>query len=89
MPLPAGLEYGQKLPTPLWTPSTKAEIGDKDENIKKEQAYDIVGERVGRRVEKLSLEIYSIAAKRVWVKKILERGWMAFYVERLAIGEIL
>ena len=64
IPLPAGLENGQKLPTPLWTPSTKAEIGDKDENITKEQAYEIVGERVGRRIEKLSLEIYSIAAKR-------------------------
>lgn len=64
MPLPAGLEYGQKLPTPLWTPSTKAEIGDKDENITKEQAYEIVGERAGSTIEKLSLEIYSIASKR-------------------------
>ena len=62
--LPTGLKYGQKLPTPLWTPSTKAEIGDKDENITKEQAYEIVGEEVGRRIEKLSLDIYSIAAKR-------------------------
>ena len=64
IPLPAGLEHGQKLPTPLWTPSTKAEIGDEDENITKEQAYEIVGERVGKRIEKLSLDIYSIAAKR-------------------------
>ena len=64
IPLPAGLEYGQKLPTPLWTPSTKAEIGDKDENITKEQAYEMVGKRVGKRIEELSLKIYSIAAKR-------------------------
>ena len=64
MPLPAGLEYGQKLPNPLWTPSTKAEIGDKDENITREQAYEIVGESVGKIIEKLSLDIYSIAAKR-------------------------
>ena len=64
MPLPAGLEYGQKLPSPLWTPSTEAEMGDKDENITKEQAYRMVGERVGRRIEKFSLEIYSIAAER-------------------------
>lgn len=64
IPLPSGLEYGQKLPTPLWTPSTKAEIGDKDENITKEQAYELVGEKFGKRIEKLSLEIYNIAAKR-------------------------
>ena len=65
IPLPAGLEYGQKLPTPLWTPSTKAEIRGKDENIAKEQAYELVGEKAGKRIEKLSLEIYSIAAKRI------------------------
>ena len=64
MPLPAGFQYGQKLPTPLWTPSTKAEIGDKDENITKEQAYGDLGERIGRRIEKPSLEIYSLAVKR-------------------------
>lgn len=64
IPLPAGLGYRQKLPTPLWTPSTKAEIGDKDEDITQAQAYEIVSERVGRKIEELSLEIYSIAAKR-------------------------
>ena len=61
--LPAGLEYGQKLPSPMWTPSTKAELGDKDENITKEQAYELIGEEVGRKIERLSLEIYRIAAK--------------------------
>ena len=64
IPLPARLEHGQKLPTPIWTPSTKAEFGDKDENITKEQAYELVGEKVGGKIEKLSLEIYRIAAKR-------------------------
>lgn len=64
IPLPAGLQYGQKLPTPLWTSSTKAETGGKDENITKEQAYELVGEKVGKRIEQLSLGIYSIAAKR-------------------------
>ncbi|KAG8528727.1 uncharacterized protein KY384_006414 [Bacidia gigantensis] len=65
MPLPAGLVYEQKLPTPLWNPSTKAAIRDEDENSTKEQAYEILGERVGRKIEKLSLEIYSIAAKQI------------------------
>ena len=64
IPLPAGLRYGPKLPTLLWTPSTKAEIGDNDENITKEQAYGIVGERIGSKIERLSLGIYRIAAKR-------------------------
>ena len=64
IPLPAALEYRQKLPTPLWTPSTKAEVGDKDENITKEQAYELEGDNFGKRIEKLSLEIYSVAAKR-------------------------
>lgn len=64
MRLPAGLKNGQKLPTPLWTPSTKADIGDKDKNITTEQAYNIIDEGFGKRIEKLSLELYSIAAKR-------------------------
>ena len=64
IPLPAGLEYGQKLPSPLLTPSTKAKIRDKDENITKEQACELVGEKFGKSIEKVSLEIYSIAAKR-------------------------
>ncbi|KAI4157744.1 MAG: hypothetical protein LQ342_008043 [Letrouitia transgressa] len=62
--LPAGLVDGQKLPTPLWTPSTKAKIGGKDENISQEEAYRSLGGRFGREIEKLSLEIYSIAAER-------------------------
>ncbi|MCJ1449524.1 MAG: Bifunctional purine biosynthetic protein ade1 [Stictis urceolatum] len=64
IPLPAGLVNGDKLPVPLWTPSTKADSGDTDENISPEQARKIVGGKLGRIVEKLSLEIYSLAAKR-------------------------
>lgn len=64
IPLPVGLVHGQKLPTPLWTPSTKAEIGDKDENISREQACKTVGEGFSNLIEKLSLEIYRIAAER-------------------------
>ena len=35
--LPLGLRESEKLPEPLWTPSTKAELGDKDENISQAQ----------------------------------------------------
>jgi phosphoribosylaminoimidazole-succinocarboxamide synthase len=63
--LPAGLIEGQKLPEPLWTPSTKAEIGGKDENISPEEARKIVGNaEVAKKVEELSLAIYKAAAER-------------------------
>lgn len=63
--LPAGLIEGQKLPSPLWTPSTKAELGDKDENISPAQARAIIGNpKIAARVEELSLAIYAAAAAR-------------------------
>ncbi|KAF1934344.1 phosphoribosylaminoimidazole-succinocarboxamide synthase [Didymella exigua CBS 183.55] len=63
--LPAGLIEGQKLPQPLWTPSTKAELGDKDENISPEKAREIIADaKIAARVEQLSLAIYEAAAKR-------------------------
>ncbi|KAF2735126.1 SAICAR synthetase [Polyplosphaeria fusca] len=61
---PPGLIDGQKLPSPIWTPSTKAEPGEKDENISQEKARELVGEAFGRQIEMLSLEVYSTAAKR-------------------------
>ncbi|KAF2625959.1 phosphoribosylaminoimidazole-succinocarboxamide synthase [Macroventuria anomochaeta] len=63
--LPEGLIEGQKLPQALWTPSTKAELGDKDENISPEKAREIIANRtIAARVEELSLQIYEAAAKR-------------------------
>ncbi len=63
--LPTGLIEGQKLPSPLWTPSTKAEAGGKDENISPEEARRIIGDlKIASRVEELSLAIYSAAAAR-------------------------
>ncbi|CBX95036.1 hypothetical protein IAQ61_008474 [Plenodomus lingam] len=63
--LPKGLLEGQKLPEPLWTPSTKAELGGKDENISPEQARKtIADENVAAKVEELSLAIYKAAAAR-------------------------
>ncbi|KAF2176186.1 SAICAR synthetase [Zopfia rhizophila CBS 207.26] len=64
IPLPAGLIEGQKLATPLWTPSTKAEVGDKDENISVAKARELVGEEYAREIERRSLQIYWVAAKR-------------------------
>jgi phosphoribosylaminoimidazole-succinocarboxamide synthase len=70
--LPTGLIEGQKLPEPLWTPSTKAEVGGKDENISPEEARKIVGNaEVAKKVEELSLAIYKAAAERAETVGIL------------------
>jgi phosphoribosylaminoimidazole-succinocarboxamide synthase len=60
--LPAGLMESQKLPKPLFTPSTKAEIGVHDENITFERAAILVGVRVARQMRETSLEIYRRAS---------------------------
>jgi len=57
--LPEGLEESQKLPEPIFTPSTKAELGEHDINIDFEEAAKIVGKDVSERVKEYSLEIYN------------------------------
>ena len=55
--LPEGLTEASKLPEPLFTPSTKAEIGDHDENISFERCCEIVGEDIATQIRDLSLKI--------------------------------
>ena len=57
--LAPGLEESTKLPDPVFTPSTKAEVGLHDENISFEEAARLLGENTAKRVRDLSLEIYS------------------------------
>ncbi len=59
--LPKGLKQAQKLPQPIFTPSTKADTGH-DENISREKLAEIVGEDVAKRVEILSIKLYCDAA---------------------------
>ena len=59
--LPAGLKNASKLPTPIFTPSTKAEKGH-DENIGEEECVKLVGRETYGAVRDLSLRIYSAAA---------------------------
>jgi len=56
--LPDGLVESSRLPEPVFTPSTKAEIGDHDENISFEQAEALVGADVAARAREISLELY-------------------------------
>jgi len=57
--LPEGLKNSSRLAEPLFTPSTKAEIGDHDENISIEQAAKIIGAELCEKVKNLSIEIYN------------------------------
>ncbi|EXJ82197.1 phosphoribosylaminoimidazole-succinocarboxamide synthase [Capronia epimyces CBS 606.96] len=59
--MPQGLQESQELPEPIYTPSTKAELGQHDENISTEQAAQIVGDKYAKRIEELSLKIYTTA----------------------------
>jgi phosphoribosylaminoimidazole-succinocarboxamide synthase len=58
--LPEGLQLCQKLEKPLYTPSTKPDVGH-DENISFEQTFDIVGEKVATTLRDMSLDIYTKA----------------------------
>ena len=61
--LPAGLRESEQLPEPIFTPATKAEVGDHDENVDIERAAELVGGRdVAEELQRLSIEIYSLAA---------------------------
>ncbi|KAF9187522.1 Bifunctional purine biosynthetic protein ade1 [Haplosporangium sp. Z 767] len=61
IPLPAGMKESEAFPKPLWTPSTKAEIGDHDENIHPSKAASILGEKHATEMARVSLELYTKA----------------------------
>ena len=69
--LPEGLTEASKLPEPLFTPSTKAEIGDHDENISFERCCEIVGEDIAAQIRDLSLKIYKAAAEYAATRSII------------------
>lgn len=60
--LPAGLVESSKIPEAIFTPSTKAEIGDHDENISFEKCCELVGSERGAELRQLSLDVYTKAA---------------------------
>ncbi len=69
--LPAGLKRGQKLPEPIFTPATKAEQGEHDENITFEQACRIAGEPLMRRLRDLTLQLYRFAYERARARGLI------------------
>lgn len=69
--LPEGLVEASKLPEPLFTPSTKAAIGDHDENISYERCVEIVGEDIASQIRDLSLTIYKAASEYAATRGII------------------
>lgn len=59
--LPEGLVNSSKLPEPIFTPSTKAEIGDHDENISFERCAEILGKDAATQLRDLAIKVYSVA----------------------------
>jgi phosphoribosylaminoimidazole-succinocarboxamide synthase len=61
--LPEGLRESDRLPEPIFTPATKADIGDHDENVDFDRAAEILGDRAAlEELRRLSIELYSFAA---------------------------
>jgi len=69
--LPEGMLESEKLPEPLFTPSTKAEIGDHDENISLEQMEAIVGPEKTKKISAISRALYQKAADYARTKGII------------------
>lgn len=61
--LPCGLVNSSKLPEAIYTPSTKAEIGDHDENVSFEHTVELMGERDAAALRDASLKVYTTAAE--------------------------
>lgn len=61
--LPAGLKEASKLPQPIFTPSTKAAVGDHDENISFEQCEAIIGKELAAKVRDTAIALYSTAVE--------------------------
>jgi phosphoribosylaminoimidazole-succinocarboxamide synthase len=69
--LPAGLRNAQKLPEPIFTPATKADVGEHDENISFERMGAIIGADLAARVREVSLTLYRQAADYAWSRGII------------------
>ena len=61
--LPPGLKNASKLPEPIFTPATKAEMGDHDQNIDFGRMSEIIGSELATRVREISIRLYKAAAR--------------------------
>ena len=69
--LPLGLKNAARLPAPIFTPATKAEMGDHDENIDFERMSTIIGAELAQKIRAVSIRLYSEAAAKALAKGII------------------
>jgi phosphoribosylaminoimidazole-succinocarboxamide synthase len=69
--LPSGLQEASKLPAPLFTPSSKAAVGEHDENITLQQTADLIGADMAAQVAKVAIALYSKAAEYALTRGII------------------
>lgn len=71
IPLPAGLQEASVLPEPIFTPSSKAEVGDHDINITHRQAAELLGQDLAKTVANVSIRLYKEAAQYALTRGII------------------
>jgi phosphoribosylaminoimidazole-succinocarboxamide synthase len=69
--LPAGLQLAQRLPTPIFTPATKADVGAHDENISFAEVSALIGDELAQRVRTTALALYQFAAEYAGARGII------------------
>jgi phosphoribosylaminoimidazole-succinocarboxamide synthase len=62
IPLPAGLQQAAKLPEPIFTPSTKAAVGDHDINVSFKDTVNLIGEDKANQIKQISIQLYKMAS---------------------------
>jgi len=87
--LPEGLRESEQLPEPIFTPATKAEVGDHDENVDFDRAAEIVGDRaLLEELRRISIELYARASAHARERGIILAD-TKFELGRNAAGEIV
>jgi phosphoribosylaminoimidazole-succinocarboxamide synthase len=69
--LPVGLQEASKLPQPIFTPSSKADVGDHDENISLEKCASLLGKELADKVASVSIRLYQEAAEYALTRGII------------------
>ncbi|MFA6178138.1 MAG: phosphoribosylaminoimidazolesuccinocarboxamide synthase [Candidatus Methylopumilus sp.] len=69
--LPAGLQEASPLPAPIFTPSSKADVGDHDENITLKKCAQLLGKELAEKVAKVSIQLYKEAAEYALTRGII------------------
>ena len=69
--LPAGLRQADRLPEPIFTPATKAELGEHDENIAYERVVALIGRGLAEQVRATALALYAFAAEHALARGII------------------